>query len=121
MRFAKWVFTAAGIYGLICLTPFLFLEGRIAAPAAQLAHAEYFYGFVWVAIACQVLFLLIGRDPVRLRAAMIPSVIEKWPFAVMVFVLWGQGRVQLPVVGFACVDILWGALFAIAWLRTPKA
>jgi hypothetical protein len=121
MRFAKWVFTAAGIYGLICLTPFLFLEGRIAAPAAQLGHAEYFYGFIWVAIAFQVVFLLIGRDPVRLRAVMLPTLIEKWPFAITVFVLWSQGRVQLPVVGFAGIDLIWGALFAIAWLRTPKA
>jgi hypothetical protein len=121
VTFARWIFAAAGVYGLVLLIPFLFLEHRLAAPAAELAHPEYFYGFALVAIACQVLFLLIGRDPVRLRAAMIPAVIEKWPFAVMVFVLWSQGRVQLPVVGFACVDLIWGALFAIAWLRTPKA
>jgi hypothetical protein len=121
MRFAKWVFTAAGVYGLICLTPFLFLESRIAAPASQLPHAEYFYGFAWVAIAFQVVFLLIGRDPVRLRAAMLPAIIEKWPFGVTVLVLWTQHRVAAPVVGFASVDLVWGALFTIAWFRTPKA
>ena len=55
MRLARWVFTAAGIYGLVCLTPFLFLERQIAAPAAQMPHPEYFYGYILVAIACQVL------------------------------------------------------------------
>ena len=121
MRFASWVFTAAGIYGLICLTPFLFLESRIAAPAAQLPHPEYFYGFVLVAIACQVLFLLVGRDPVRLRPAMIPCVIEKLPFGFVVPVLWMQGRVATPILGFACIDIVWGLLFIACWLKTPKA
>jgi hypothetical protein len=121
MRFARWVFTAAGIYGLLLLTPFLFLEHQVAAPAAQLAHPEYFYGFALVAIACQVLFLLIGRDPVRLRPAMIAGVIEKFPFGVLVLFLWTQGRVQAPVVALCSIDIVWGALFIVAWLKTPKA
>jgi hypothetical protein len=120
MRFARWVFNAAGIYGLILLTPFLFLERRIAAPAALLSHPEYFYGFVLVGIACQVLFLIIARDPVRLRPAMIAGMIEKFPFALIVPVLWMQGRVQTPVVVFAGFDFLWGILFAAAYLRTPK-
>src|SRR5476651_468798 len=111
MRFARWVFTAAGIYGLVLLTPFLFLERQIAAPAAQLPHADYFYGFALVAIACQVRFLLIGRDPVRLRPAMIAGVIEKWPFGFLVLFLWSQGRAPMPVVAFACIDIVWGTLF----------
>jgi hypothetical protein len=121
MRFARWVFNAAGIYGLICLTPFLFLESRIAAPAAQLPHAEYFYGFVLVAIAFQVLFLLIGRDPMRLRPAMIAGVIEKLPFGVTVPLLWMQGRVAAPLLIFSGIDVVWGVLFLIAWFRTPKA
>jgi hypothetical protein len=121
MRFARWVFSAAGIYGLVALTPFLFLESRIAAPAPGLPHPEYFYGFILVAMAFQVLFLLIGRDPVRLRPAMIAGVIEKLPFGVTVPLLWLQGRVAAPLLAFAAIDFLWGVLFAIAWLRTSKA
>ena len=90
-------------------------------PAAQLAHPEYFYGFALVAIACQVLFLLIGRDPVRLRPAMIAGVIEKLPFGFTVALLWMQGRAAAPLLIFSSIDIVWGALFAIAWLRIPKA
>jgi hypothetical protein len=103
------------------MTPFLFLERQIAAPAAQLSHPEYFYGFVLLAIACQVMFLIVARDPVRLRPAMIFCVLEKFPFALTVPVLVMQGRVQAPVAGFAGMDFLWGLLFVIAYLRTPKA
>jgi len=121
VSFARWVFTASGIYGLVMLTPFLFLERRIAAPAAELTHPEYFYGFVFVAIACQVLFLLIGRDPARLRPAMIAAVIEKIPFGLAAPWLWLQGRVAAPVAGFAVIDLVWAALFIAAWLKTAKA
>jgi hypothetical protein len=120
MRFARWVFTASGIYGLVLLTPFLFIEHRIAAPAARLDHPEYFYGFLLVAIAFQVAFLIIGRDPVRLRPVMIAAVIEKLPFGVAVPLLWMQGRVAAPPVIFSSIDIVWGVLFIVAWLRTPK-
>jgi hypothetical protein len=121
MRFARWVFNAAGIYGLVLLTPVLFLERQVAAPAPKLDHPEYFYGFALVAIAAQVLFLIIARDPVRLRAAMIASMFEKFPFALVVPLLAMQGRVQTPVVVLAGVDFIWGVLFAIAYLRTPTA
>ena len=120
MRFARWVFAAAGVYGLIVLAPFLFLERTVAAPAPELAHPEYFYGFLFVGLAWQVLFLLIARDPGRLRPAMMVAVLEKLPFGVAVPVLWMQGRVQAPVVAFSSLDLVWGMLFAIAWLRTPK-
>jgi hypothetical protein len=120
MRLARWVFAAAGIYGLIVLAPFLFLERQVAAPARQLAHPEYFYGLLLVGVACQVLFLLIARDPVRLRPAMIAAVLEKLPFGVVIPVLWMQGRVQAPVVAFSSLDLVWGLLFMAAYLRTPK-
>ena len=121
MRFARWVFTAAGLYGLVVLTPFLFVEAQVAAPARQLAHPEYFYGFLLVALAFQLLFLMIGRDPVRYRPLMIVSVIEKLPFGLVVPALWLQGRVVAPVVVFSSIDLVWGLLFAVAYARTPRA
>ncbi len=121
MRLARWVFAAAGVYGLAVLTPFLFLERRIAAPAREFAHPEYFYGFLLIGIAWQVLFLLIAREPGRLRPAMIvAALIEKLPFGLVVPVLWLQGRVQAPVVAFSAIDLIWGVLFIAAYLRTPK-
>jgi len=120
VTFARWVFAAAGVYGLVLLIPFLFLEHRLAAPAAQLTHPEYFYGFALVAIACQVLFLLIARDPVRLRPAMIAAMLEKLPFGLLMVLLWQEGRVQPPTALLTTIDLVWGALFVAAWLRTPK-
>ena len=120
MTFARWVFAAAGVYGLVLLMPFLFLEHRLAAPAAELAHPEYFYGFALVAIACQVLFLLIARDPVRLRPAMIAAMLEKAPFGLLMLMLWREGRVQPSTVLLTSIDLVWAGLFVAAWLKTPK-
>jgi hypothetical protein len=121
MRFARWVFTAAGVYGLVVLTPFLFIERQIAAPAARLDHPEYFYGFLLVAIAFQLVFLMIGREPARLRQVMLASVVEKLPFGLLMPLLWMQGRVAASPLIFSTIDVVWGVLFAIAWFRTPKA
>ena len=60
MKFARWVFRIAGIYGLIVLVPQYFLEGKIAeqSPPA-ITHSEFFYGFLGVGIAWQIAFLII--------------------------------------------------------------
>ncbi len=79
MKFAKIVFYVAGIYGLLVLFPQYFMEaknGRDFPP--PITHPEYYYGFIGVALAFQILFLIIARRPVQYRAAMIPSVIEKF-------------------------------------------
>lgn len=121
MRLARWVFLGAGIYGLAVLGPQLVLEQRIGedAPPA-ITHPEYFYGFLGVALAWQVLFLLIGADPVRLRPAMLPAVLEKASFAVAVGGLWAAGRVGGSILAFAGFDALLGVLFLAAWWRTPR-
>jgi hypothetical protein len=119
MNFAKRVYLIAGIYGLIVLVPQYFLEektGRDYPPA--ITHPEYFYGFVGVAIAWQVAFLIIARDPVRYRALMIPSILEKATFGVAVLLLYGLGRVNLPMVGAAAIDLVLGVLFAVSFART---
>ena len=81
-------------------------------------HCGRIYGRI---LLTPFLFLLIGRDPVRLRPAMIVGVIEKLPFGFTVALLWMQGRAAAPLLIFSSIDIVWGALSAIAWLRTPKA
>src|SRR5206468_3338498 len=66
--FAKRVFTIAGIYGLIVLLPLYFLErrlGEIQPPA--ITHPDFYYGFIGAAVAWQIVFLIIGRDPERHR------------------------------------------------------
>ena len=63
VRFASRVFRIAAIYGLIVLVPQYFMEGKIGRDTPPpITHAEYFYGFVGVALAWQPAFLLIARD-----------------------------------------------------------
>lgn len=121
MKFPRWVFTAAGVYGLVVLLPQLFLEERIGrdVPPA-LTHVEYFYGFLWVTIAWQVAFLLIGRDPMRFRPLMPVAVLEKLPYAVTMFTLLVRGRVRAPVAPFAAIDTVLALLFTVCYWRTPK-
>jgi hypothetical protein len=118
MRFARWVFTAAGIYGLIVITPLYFLEGAVARTAGPVTHPEYYYGFVGTALAFQVLFLIIGHDPVRLRAAIPACLVEKFTFPAAVWPLYLTHRAPLTVLIFSNIDLMWFVLFAVAWFRT---
>jgi len=78
MNFARRVFFWSGVYGLIVLLPQYFLEaktGRDFPPA--ITHPEFFYGFIGVGLAWQVLFLIIAQDPVRYRPVMLCGALEK--------------------------------------------
>jgi hypothetical protein len=121
MRFAKWVFLAAGIYGFIVLTPLYFLEGSVSASQGPVTHPEYYYGFVGCALAFQLLFLIIARDPARLRPAMLASIVEKVGFPAAVWPLFLQHRAPATVVVFSSIDLLWGVLFVASYLRTREA
>ena len=101
MRFARRVFGAAGVYGLLALLPQYFLEERIGRDyPPPITHPEHFYGFIGVAVAWQVLFFLIARDPARFRPAMPVAVLEKLVFAVPAMLLFASGRVPGAVLGF---------------------
>lgn len=118
MKFARIVFGLAGIYGLLVLTPFYFMENEINRDKV-ISHPEFFYGFVGVALAWQVAFLIIAIEPVRYRLLMIPSVLEKATFAIAVPILFAQGRVPGAVLIFSLIDGLLGVLFVCAILFTP--
>ena len=57
MKFAKRVFWVAGVYGVIVIVPMYFVEGRIGrVHPLTVTHPEFYYGFLGVAVAWQVLF-----------------------------------------------------------------
>jgi hypothetical protein len=121
MKFAKYTFYAAGIYGLLVLLPQFFLlekTGQDYPPA--ITHPEYFYGFVSVAVAFQIVFLIIGNNPVRHRPLMLAALVEKFPFALIVFWLYAAGRANAMILGGATLDFILGILFLISYLKTPK-
>jgi hypothetical protein len=121
MTFARWLFRIAGVYGLLVLPPQYLLEERISrdTPPA-ITHPEYFYGFLGVAIAWQVAFLIIGQDPVRYRLMMLPAVIEKVSFGIAAAVLYAQGRASGALLAFGGVDLVLGGLFLACFLMTGR-
>ena len=121
MKLARIVFLVAGIYGLIVLLPLYFMEaqtGRDYPP--PITHPEYYYGFVGVAVAWQLAFLMISRDPLRYRPLMLPSILEKASFGIAVAVLFLQQRVSGFILGAAMLDSLLGVLFFLAWTATSR-
>lgn len=122
MKFARRVFWYAGIYGLVVLLPQYFLESRIGQdePPA-ITHPEYFYGFIGVATAWQVAFLLMSYDPARYRVLMIPSVLEKLSFAAAVAALYLLGRASVKLLCFGTIDLVCALLFIEAYRRTKPA
>lgn len=122
MRFARTVFTLAAVWGFVVLPPMYFLEQKIArdTPPA-ITHPEYFYGFVGVGIAFQLVFLLIGRDPVRYRPMMLPSMIEKLSFAIACFLLQLSRHIPPQMFAAGMIDLVLGILFVTAYLKTAVA
>jgi hypothetical protein len=123
MRFSRWLFLIAGIYGLIVLVPFYFLEEKIGSESPPtITHPEYYYGFIGVGVAWQVAFLIIGLDPLRYRPFMIPAILEKVTFGFAALVLFLHDRIPLAVFVSGCSDLVWAVLFVVAFLATaPRA
>jgi hypothetical protein len=120
-RFARRVYTIAGIYGLIVMFPQYFLEGRIGRDnPPPITHPEYFFGFIGIVLVWQLAFLVIAQDPSRFRALMPVTVLEKLAFAVPVALLYAQGRVAPGVLPFAAIDIVLGTLFFVSWRRAYR-
>jgi len=116
MKLARVIYGCAGIYGLLVLLPQYFLEAtmnRLAPPA--ITHPEFYYGFIGVAVAWQVMFLLIAYDPKRYRPVMLVSLIEKFSFAGAAVVLLLQWRLSWMMFGAAMLDAVWGCLFVAAY------
>jgi len=123
MKFARWSFLIAGIWGILVLTPLYFLEKTtgIDHPPA-ITHPEFYYGFVGVALAWQVLFLTIARDPERFRPAMPAATIEKFSFVIATYALYALGRVDSTMVAAASADLVLGTLFVVSFFKTgPNA
>jgi uncharacterized membrane protein YjjP (DUF1212 family) len=122
MVFAKRVFLIAAVYGFIVLLPQYFLEaktGRDSPPA--ITHPEYYYGFIGIAVAWQIVFLLISRDPIRYRPLMLVAVVEKIAFGFPAIALYLSGRLNRQLLGAGILDLILGVLFVLSYRRTATA
>ncbi len=121
MRFAKYTFLIAGIYGLFALVPMYFLKDYVGQEnPPPLTHVEFFYGFVGVALAWQIVFLIISRNPAKYRALMLPAILEKAVWGIPVLILFLQNKVSLSILGAGMIDLLLGVLFVTAFLKTVR-
>jgi hypothetical protein len=115
VRVVRWLFRGAAIYGLILLLPLYFHETTAAAPAARLIAPEFFYGFIGAAGSFQLIYWLIGGDPVRYRPLMPVAVIAKLSFWIPVAILWATGRTATSTFAITCGDLILAIAFFAAW------
>ncbi len=111
--FARRMFRGSAIYGVIVLLP-LYLT-----PLPRL-DAETVLGFIGLALVFQAVFWVIGGDPVKYRALMLPAIAEKLVFGVPALALYALGRTPEIVALFAGIDLALAVGFAVALRRTPR-
>ena len=113
MQLARRVFLLAAVYGILALVPQYFMAPPDTRP-------ELFYGFIGVALAWQVAFLGIARDPVRYRLIMIPAILEKLAFGIPVVVLYLQKRLPAMLLTFGIIDLVLAVLFWMSYGAVKK-
>lgn len=120
MNFPRRVFQVAAIYGLLALLPQYLVElGLGSAEPVRLARPEYFYGFIGVAVAWQLVFLLIARDVRRYRPLMLIGVLEKLSFGLATIPLFAAHRIAADMLAAGLIDLTLGTFFVLAYRATP--
>lgn len=118
---AKRLFLAAGIYGMTVVAPLFVLEKQIGeSDPPAITHAEFYYGFACVTLAWQIVYLMMSRDPVRLRPMLIPAIAGKAGFALCVFMLFVEQRLALANLILPSTDLFLAALFAWAYVALGR-
>ena len=120
MRLARWIFLLAGIYGMPVVLTSFFREQQIGIDTPPpITHPEYFYGFLSVTLAWQVVFFIIASDPARYRPLMpVAALLEKFLFAAIVAYFYMQGQLGVSMFAAGMIDLAWGILFLVAWWLT---
>ena len=99
MKLAKWIFLIAGVFGLLSTIPLAFAEKMMGVK-----QPEYYYGFVFLDICWQILYLLLSSNPVRYRLMMIPSFLAKGSGTVALTWLYLLERVSSQWIAIGAVD-----------------
>ena len=119
MKFARSVFIVAGVWGIAVLTPLFFLVDLTGRPySAPTDYPHFYYGFLAVAMAWQIAFLVIASNPIRYRLLMIPAFLEKAGYIMTAVVLYSRGRISAADANTAIPDSLLLVLFVVAFVKT---
>lgn len=118
MKFARYTFAAAGAIGILVLVPLYFLREQTGIDnPPPITHPEFYYGFIGVALAFQLVFLIIATDPEKYRPLMLAAIVEKFAFVIPTFYLYSQEEVGGSIVGGAALDLMWGILFIVSYFK----
>jgi hypothetical protein len=119
MKFARIAYRIAAVYGILVLVPLYFLIDKIGhdSPPA-VTHAEFYYGFIGVALLWQLVFILIATDPARYRPIMLISILEKIVYTIPVLILYSSGKASGSTLVPALIDPIFGVLFVTAYVKT---
>ena len=119
MRFAKIVFLIAGIWGVLVMTSMYFLIDVINRQyPPPITHPDFYYGFVSITFAWQIVFLVISTDPFRYRPIMAAALVEKFSYIASLSVLYAKGQIQFGQFAVIAPDCVLGVLFIAAFLKT---
>jgi hypothetical protein len=121
MKFSRWIFIIAGIYGIIILVPMFFSEYQIGVsfPPA-ITHPEYFYGFLSITLIWQFLFLFIAFNLLRYKPIMLFCVLEKLGYGIAIIFLLRQGRIAPMMLSAGVLDLLFAVLFLLSFIKTKE-
>jgi hypothetical protein len=122
MKFARFVFWTAGVWGLLIVIPLYFTFntiGRQDPPA--ITHPQFYFGFLGVTLAWQVAFFLIAANPDRFRPMIIPALIEKLTYVGAITTLLIQRQMSPSESLVAVPDLILTILFAISFAKTRPA
>ncbi len=113
MKFAKWIFLIAGILGLLSTLPLAFTEKMMGVK-----QPEFYYGFVFLNICWQILYLFVSSNPVRYRPIIIPAFLAKGSGTVALTWLYLLGRVSGQWIAIGAIDGIFAVLFLVAFWST---
>ena len=112
MKFARTVFLVAGVWGVLVITPLFFIFNLIGTQdPPPITHPGFYYGFATTALAWQLVYLMMWRDPIRFRPMLIPAIMGKTGFGVSVLVLFTLKRSPAAGVFLPSIDLILAALF----------
>ena len=100
------------------MAPMLFMERQIAP---GLVHPVFYYAWIIVNVAWQILFLVLATAPSRYRPMMLVCVLQKATAVIAIPWLYALGRVGGMWLGAAATDLGFAVLFLIAYRVTPGA
>lgn len=99
-----------------------FVEDRLGRDLPPpITHPEFYYGFIGVGVAFQLVFLLIGSDPVRYRPIITAAIVEKFSYGAAVLMLAAKNRVAGSPLYFGFLDLVWGVIFTVVYFNGGSA